>query len=297
MTVKSIPFRAPFSWLAASLEALRRDNGLIFGATVLLLLVALVPALLNVASRKFMQPMSSGTALAILAFLMLVSSVLVSPIIGGYFRVLHAHDHGRPVRATDVFALLREPAAAGRLITTALIFLAIKVALLIAVNFATGGYVIDFFKVVMSTPPGHHPAFPPVPSGYLLWLVAIVVLGSTFTTAYMLAIAQAALSTRTPVDAVGDGFAVALRNLAVFVVFYLAMCLAGFVFLLVFALLVGLIALLFGLISPMLAIVVMAPIYLALGLLFYAVMFGFNYYAWRGTLGDDAAAVEQQLTA
>ena len=67
MTVKSIPFRAPFSWLAASLEALRRDNGLIFGATVLLLLVALVPALLNVASRKFMQPMSSGTALAILA--------------------------------------------------------------------------------------------------------------------------------------------------------------------------------------------------------------------------------------
>ena len=168
MTVKSIPFGAPFSWLAASFEALRKDNGLIFGATALLLLVALVPAVFSVASRRLMQPMSPETALTIHALFMLISTVVVPPIIGGYFRVLHAHEQSQPVRATAVFALLREPVAAGRMIATALIFLAIHVVLLIAVNFATGGYVIDLIKTVLITSPGHHPMFPPLPGGFRL---------------------------------------------------------------------------------------------------------------------------------
>jgi hypothetical protein len=297
MTVKSISFGAPFSWLASSFEALRRDNGLIFGATALLVVVASVPGLIYLVLHRLMQPLTPGIAFAILAVFTLISTVLFSPIIGGYFRVLHAHEQRQPVRAAAVFALLREPAAAGRMIATALIFVAIKVVLLIAVNFATGGYVVEFYKVILTTPPGHPPVFPPMQGSFLLWFVAIVFLVIPYMTAYLLAIAQAALSMRTPIDSVGDGFAVTLRNLAVFILFYLAICLAAFVFLLIFALVVGLVAVLFKLISPILAIVVLVPICLAMLLFFYAVMFNFNYYAWRGTRGDDTAVVEQQITA
>jgi hypothetical protein len=183
------------------------------------------------------------------------------------------------------------------MIATALIFLAIHVVLLIVVNFATGGYVFELFKVFLTIQPGHPPVFPPLPSGFLLWLVGIVFLGIILSAAYSLAITQTALSTRTPVAAIGDGFAVILRNLAVFVLFYLTMCLAGFFCGLIIAVVIVLIGMLFGLISPILAAVVLVPICLAMLLLLYAVMFGFNYYAWRGTLGDDPAAVVQQITA
>jgi hypothetical protein len=297
MTAKSISFGAPFSWLAASFDALRKDNGMVLGATALLMLVAFVPGLLNLGVDAIMQPMATGTALAIQVFFMLVGTVLFPPIFGGYFRILHARELGQPVRATDIFALFREPAAAWRMIATALLFMAIYMVALIAMNFATGGYVMEFIKVAMTTQPGQQPVFPPVPSGIVLWFLVMVFLGITLMTAYMLAITQTALSTRTPVEAIGDGFGVTLRNLAVFVVFYLAVGIAGCVFLLIFGLVVALVAMLFGLINPILAIVVIAPIYLALMLLLYAVMFGFNYYAWRDTLGDAGAQVHQQLAA
>ena len=60
---------------------------------------------------------------------------------------------------------------------------------------------------------------------------------------------------------------------------------------------VGLSAKLLGFISPILALVVLVPIYLAMLLVLYAVMFGFTYNAWRATLGDDIGKVEQHIAA
>jgi len=297
MTVKSISFGAPFSWLAASFEALRKDNGATVGATALMMVVVLVPTVIQQILLRVMQPASLAAVLTIQVVIMVVSTFLFPPLIGGYFRFLHAREQGQPARATTVFALFREPPAAMRMIATGLIFTAIYVVLFIAVNFATGGYAVEFMKVAMTTPPGHPPVFPPMPSGFLLWILVFVFLGIILITAYMLAITQTALSTRTPVEAIGDGFAATVRNLAVFAVFYFAMFCAGVVFALILGLVIGLVALLFGFISPILALVVVIPIYLVLLLLTYVVMFGFNYYAWRGTLGDDAAATAQQLTA
>lgn len=296
MTAKSISFGAPFSWLASSFDALSKDSGTTLGATALLVVILLIPTVIQQVLLRVMQPISMGAVVTIQAIFMVLGTFLFPPLMGGYFRFLHARELGQPVRATDVFALLREPPAAWRMITTALLFTAMYVVAAIALNFATGGYVIEFFKVAMTTVPGQPPVFPPIPSGFLLWVVVIVFLGITLMTAYMLAITQTALSTRTPMDAIGDGFAVTLRNLAVFAVFYLAMCLAGLVLALILGLVIGLVAVLFGLISPILAMVIVIPIYLVLLLVTYVVMFGFNYYAWRATLGDDAAPVEQQIT-
>jgi len=297
MTVKSISFGAPFSWLASSFEALRKDNGATVGATALLMVILLVPTVIQQVLLRVLQPASLATVVTIQVIIMVASTFLFPPLIGGYFRFLHAREQGQPVRATAVFALFQQPPAAMRMIATALIFMVIYVVLFIAVNFATGGYVVEFMKVAMTTPPGQPPAFPPMPSGFLLWIVVIVFLGITLMTAYMLAVIQTALSTRTPAEAIGDGFAVTVRNLAVFAVFYFALFCAGVVLALMLGLVIGLVAVLFGLISPVLAMVVVVPIYLVLLLLLYVVMFGFNYYAWRGTLDDDTAAAARQMTA
>jgi len=297
MTAKSISFSAPFAWLTASVESLRTDPGTLFGATALLMAFGLVPALIDQLLRWCMQPLATGTALAIQAVIWLFGMVLFPPVLGGYLRFLRARAQGQPARPMDVFALFREPAAARRMVAIGLIFVAISVAVLLAANFATGGYMVEFFKAAITAVPGKPPVFPPPPSGFGLWCLLCAVLGVTTMTANNLAFTQAALGSRSSIDAVGDGFAAALRNLHVFIVFYLAILIAGMIFALIIGLVVGLIAMLLGFISPILALVVLVPIYLAMLLVLYAVMFGFTYNAWRATLGDDIGKVEQHIAA
>lgn len=298
MIVKSISFRAPFTWIDASVAAIRRDPRTILGAAAMVLLVILVPAVLQQVVLTVVQPAAPNTVLAIMAFFMLVNIVLFPPIIGGFFRLLHAREQGQAARVTDIFALFREPDAARRMIATALIFMVVYAAVFVVLNFAIGdGYLIELVKVVMTTPAGKQPVFPTPPNGIVLWFMLIAFVAVIMMTAYNLAMTQAALTSRSPLAAIGDGFVATLRNLGAFVLFYLAMCVAGFVFLLVVGLVVGLIAVLFGFISPILAIIVVAPIYLGLVVVVYAVLFGFNYFAWRDTLGDDTALVAQQIAA
>jgi hypothetical protein len=297
MTAKSISFGAPFAWLTASVESLRTDSATLFGATALLMTVAFVPVLINQLLRWFIQPMTLGTTLAIQAVFSLFGMVSFPPVLGGYFRVLRARAQGQPVRATDVFVLFREPATAGRMIAISLIFVAISAAVLLAANFATGGYMIDLFKIAITAVPGKPPIFPAPPSGFGLWWLLCGFLGVVAMTANNLAIPQAALGSRSSIDAVGDGFVATLRNLAVFFVFFVAMLVAGMIFAIIFGLVVGLLIMVSGFVSPILTVVLLVPIYLATMLVIYAVMFGFVYQAWRDTLGSDKGHVEQHIVA
>ncbi len=294
MTAKSISFGTPFSWIDAAVGLMRKNPNAILGAAALVLVVAFVPAVLQQIVLRILQPASVNTILAVFGFFTLANILLFAPVVGGFYRLVHACAQGQAARATDVFALYREPDAAVRMIAVACTFLLINVAAFVAANAAIGeNYLVEFAKVVLTAKHGAPPVFPTAPSGIVLWCAVFTIVLMTLGTAHNLAMAQAALAPRSPLNAVGDGFAAALRNLLAFVVFYLALCVAGLLFLLVIGLVIGVIAVLFGLISPILAIVVVAPIYLALLLVLYAVVFGFNYFAWRDTLGDAAAPVQQ----
>jgi hypothetical protein len=63
----------------------------------------------------------------------------------------------------------------------------------------------------------------------------------------------------------------------------------GFVAMLVLALVVGLLAGVLMLASPVLAGMVLLPIYLGLMLVVYVLMFGFYYHGWRDIFGESAA--------
>ena len=297
MTVKSISFGAPFAWLTASVESLRKDPAVLFRATALLLAVVMGPVVIHHFLLRAIQPISLGTSLAIQAVFMLYSVLVVPPVAGGYFRILHLREHGQPVSATDVFAMFHEPGAAKRMIATALIFTALYVVLFIAMYYATGVYLAEVLKIAAATPPGKPPEFPPPPNGFLAWCLAFGFAGLILMTALTLASIQVALGSRSPIEAVGDAFAATLRNFGAFFLFYVAMFFAFMLFVLIFGLLVGIVAFVLGHISPILMMIVLVPVYLGLVLVMYAVMFGFNYQAWRGTIGDGNAPFDQQIAA
>jgi hypothetical protein len=296
MTVKSISISTPFSWVDASVATIRKDPGTMLGAAALMLVAALVPAVLQQIVLAVVRPAAPGTVFVILGFFALVNTVVFAPIVGGFFRLVHACAQGQPARATDVFALFREPAAAGRMIAFALIFMLIYAGVVFAASLAIGdGYLVELAKAIVTTPPGAQPALPPVPNGIVLWFELIGFVAVILMTAYNLGMVQAALTSRSPLDVIGDGFVATLRNLVAFLLFYLALCVAGFLLALIVGLVIVVIAVVLSMISKILAMVVIVPIYLVLLLLLYAVLFGFNYFAWRDTLGGDAAA-EQQIT-
>ncbi len=297
MTVKSISFGAPFAWLTASVESLRKDPAALFRATALLLTVVMAPVVIQQFLLRTIQPIALGMSLAIQAVFMLYSMLVVPPVMGGYFRILHLREQGQPVSATGVFAMFHEPGAAKRMIAIALIFTAIFVVLFIAMYYATGGYLAEVFKIAAATPPGKPPEFPPPPNGFLLWCLAFGFVGLILMTAHTLASIQVALGSRSPIEAVGDAFAATLRNFGAFFLFYVAMFFALMLFVLVFGLVVGIVAFVLGHISPILMMIVLVPVYLWLVLVMYAVMFGFNYQAWCGTLGDGNAPFDQQIAA
>jgi hypothetical protein len=293
MSVKSISFSKPFSWIDASVGLMRNNPNVILGAAALMLVVVLIPAVLQQIVLRVVQPASLSTVLAIVGFFMLVNLALFAPMFGGFYRLLHACAQGQPARATDVFALFREPAAAGRMIAVAALLLLINAVALAVANAAIGeGYLLELAKAVLTAKPGTPPVFPPAPNGIALWFVLFVIVFMALKTVHLLAMGQAALTPRSPPAAVGDGFTAALSNLAAFVAFYLALCVVVLLFALIVGLVIGLIAVILAMISTILAFVVLVPIYLALMLVLYAVMFGFCYFAWRDTLGDDTAVAQ-----
>ena len=102
--------------------------------------------------------------------------------------------------------------------------------------------------------------------------------------------AQAALSARSPLDAVGDGLRVTLRHAGAFLLFYVPVAIAAVVGFFVLALLAVLVGAVLSLVAAPLAYLVIMPVAMGVALGYYALVFAFFYRAWRDTLGGGGTA-------
>lgn len=298
MTVKSISIGTTFRWIDGAFALLRKNPRTILGACALLLLVILVPAILQQVVLLSLRSMNSSKQLAVMLVFMLVNSVVIPPALGGLFRLLQACDCGMQVQASSIFDVYREQGTASRMISIALISMVLYAAVLFVANAVIGdGYLVEFVKAILSAQPGKPPILPVAPNGLFLWLVVFTFVLVVMATAYNLAMTQAAMTSRSPLTCIADGFSATLRNLAAFIAFYLVMSVVLLVVVLIVALVIGLIAVLLGLASKALAFLVIFPIYMGLMLLMYAIFFGVNYLAWRDTLGEDDGRIAQQIAA
>lgn len=288
MTVNKIRLATPYRWLGEAFGLCRAHPRVLLGAASLLTLVALLPSVLQMLIETALHP-SVPVRLVLQAVFLLVGVLVVPPVTGGFYRLLHALHEGRPASALDVLAVFRDRDAARRLVITNLLFVLLAIVLVVGLALAFGGdALVDYFRALSALQPGAS-QLPPFPPGMFGLVSLLVIIALVISTGQQLAAAQVALSARAPLTAAGDGLQVALRNIGAWLLFYLPLAVLGFIAMVMVVLIVGLAFTLLSAISPALAGMVLVPVFLLAMLVLYALLFSFYYLAWRDTLGGDAA--------
>jgi hypothetical protein len=281
----------PYRWLAEALQLCRAHLALFLVAASAMLLIALLPALL----QKVAASVLPNTLVVQVGIYVLFSVLLLPPVTGGFYRLADAAQRGQDVRPAQLFDVLGDGPASARLVLVNLVFLLLLVLGVIMPVAAIGGQPLaEWLRQMLTLAPGAT-TLPPMPPGTGSLFAGALLLTLLINTAKELAMAQAALSTRAPLQAVADGFGVALRHAGAFLLFYVPvaiLAMLGFFLLAMVAVMVGAVL---SLVAAPLAYVVIMPVAVMLGLGYYALVFAFFYRAWRATLADDAGATPPAL--
>ena len=280
----------PYGWLADALRLCRTHAALFLVAASAVLLISLLPALL----QRIAATVLPTTLFIQAGIFVLFSVLLLPPVSGGFYRLVDAAQRGRAVHAWQIFEVLGDGPASARLVLVNLVFLLLLVLGVIMPVAAIGGQPLaEWLRLMLTLQPGAT-GFPPMPPGTGALFGGALLVTLLVNTAKELAMAQAALRDRPPLEAVADGFRVALRHAGAFLLFYVpvfVLAVLGFFGLVLAAVVVGAVL---SLVAAPLAYLVIMPVAVGAALGYYALVYAFFYRAWRATLGaggdDDAAA-------
>lgn len=301
MTTRALGPGAGWGWLKQAINLGGQNPKAIFGAAGLLLLVALVPTLLQIFVQQGLGLTDTTVMAGLLVFSMLYSLLVMAPLIAGFLRVIHAAETGAPTRPAAVFRVFAAGGGALRMIALMLLIMVIVLTAVLAIGAAFGG---EFFAgiatamMAMSTAaPGSTPALPAMPDGIGAFLALLTLVGLFINGVYAIAVGQVALTGRSVFGSIGDGFIGTLKNLLPLLVLLVIAIVLGIAFMLLGGLLIALLVFIGGLVHPVMAIVLAAPVYLAALLVVYVVMFGVIYFMWREICGGDAASAAVPVAA
>lgn len=294
MTTRSVGPGRGWGWLQQAINLGRHNPRAIFGATALVAAVVLIPSLVQVVLQYVFKE-SPTAILVVMGVSTVVSMVLTALLIGGLLRVIHAAENGLPTHATAVFDTFRDGDLRGRLIgfgvLMTLIYLGVfaTVISLFGQDFARWYWELITNAQAMQAAGGA--AVPPpnlaeMPEG----LGRIMAIGSLFAMfmggVYAVGFGQVALGGRGVFESLADGFRGALKNVLPILVLAALSVMATVVLAIGVGLLVAVVTLIVGLVSKTLALVLLIPIYFAMILLMYVVMFGVMYFMWRDICTD-----------
>ncbi|KFN49543.1 hypothetical protein [Arenimonas composti] len=297
-----VTMSSPFQWLLAGFASLRRDPRTAIGAFLLIAVVVLVPSALQLIAT-IVLPGSHDATMVAMGLGLLYAMLVVPPVFGAGFRLVHALQVGAPARAGDVLAAWRDGDHARRMILTSLLLTVVQLVLLLVLYVLMPGrdFLVEVFQRALATPPGTPmdvTGLPPVPPpGFLLWLLAVAFVLFVLGNAWSFASARAALDRRPPVAACIDGLAATFRCFLPLCGFAIVgsvfMCLLGAVLGMVFAVVIAVASL----VGPDAVQLATLPLNLLVAVPMYAVVFGFYYHGSRQVFGaapeppEDAIAV------
>lgn len=279
------------SWLKRAVNLGRTNARAVFGAAAVLMFFALVPSLLQLVVQGVLSPGPNGS-MVVAAAASVLSIVILSPLIGGYLRLIDATEQGRPAQAADVFAPFRQGGDAGRLIGFGLLMTLAYVIIATALISVFGdGFVEWYAKLVTLSQqaqggrvdPAQVPAAPEG-LGRLLGIGSILFL--FLSGVYAIGFGQVALGQRPIGAAMIDGVVGTLKNLLPMLLLAIAVVIASIPLGLVLAVVFALIAVVGNLIHPAVSMLLLLPIYLGLLVALYVVMFGVMYHLWRDVCGQ-----------
>jgi len=291
MTTHATGPLAGLTWLKRGINLGRHNARAVFGAAAILMMVATLPSLLQLAVLSILQPDANG-AMAVAAAAQLLSIVLLSPFIGGFLRLIDDTENARPASASDVFKPFRHGGDAGRLIGFGLLMTLYYVIIGVALLTVFGDGLMDWLNKVLTLQQAAgngriDPAqMPDAPDGLgsLLGLGSILFL--FLSGVYAIGFSQVALGGRPVRLAMADGVIGTAKNLLPILLLAVVIVLASIPVGLVLAAVFGIVGLIGGAIHPTLGAALILPLYLALMVVTYVVMFGVMYYLWRDVCGS-----------
>ena len=298
MDIRALPVGQGLTWFKQAIDLGGRNPRAVFGAALFLIASLYASAMLTAVIAAAMvgsgaepagagEPNLGGLLLVAMPLFLLIM-FLVPILMGGLMHVIRETEAGRPVRARDVFAPLRDRSGR-RLALLGLVQVALALlGGLVMVTIAGNDYWTDYMAAMRGAMSGTMPAIPQPDNAGLLFLAQLVF--NYFSYALMLfSIPLMLFSGLTLTDALRNSARASVRNVA-------ANLLAGVLFagaLIVAALLVMLVIGLVGLVGNLVHAVVGSLLALAVALAFASVVLvmlvGGAYLAWRDTFGDGAA--------
>lgn len=290
---------AGFGWLKRGINVGYGNPKALFGGAAFLLVLCLLPTLITMPMQYGALRAGAQPDPATLGWVMAISAIgglLLVPLYAGYLRVIDAAERGLPARARDIFQPYRQGDAL-RLIGYGLAMAVVYITAFGIVIAATGGGIARWYMQAMTAQANHQPPPATLPDGFGVAIPLFVVLGLFMIGVYAISLGQVALGRRSVFGAIGDGLVGALKNLLPLLVFVVSLLLAWVVLAIVVVLLVGLLALLGKLVGAWVVMVLMIPLYGAMMLMLFAVMFGVMYYLWRDVCGDGSVPAAAQSIA
>jgi hypothetical protein len=289
MTTRSNGPAAGFGWLKKGFSVGYRHPKPLLGGAAFLVVACLLPALISLPMQFYAAssgtPPSPVTFGAIMAISMLISLLLV-PLYAGYLQLVDAAERGLPTRALDVFKPYRQGEAL-RLIGYGLAVAVVYVTIIGLIFVATtGGGTADWYIQALAAQASHQPP-PALPNGFGTVVALSMVLGLLIMGFYAISLGQIALGRSNVFGAIGDGLIGAVKNVLPLLVFAVSAIFAWIGVIVAFLLVAGLLTLLGKFVGAWLVLVLLVPLYIALMLGMFMVMFGTMYYLWRDVCGDD----------
>jgi hypothetical protein len=290
MTTRAMGPFAGFGWLSRGMSVAFNHPKPVFGGAAVLLVLCLLPTLvtmpLQLHSLQGGTPPSPATFGGIMVVAVLFG-LLIVPVYAGFLRVIDAAARGRPAHALDVFQPYRQGEAL-RLIGYGLVVVFSYIVILGIVMAVAGSGIVHWYMQVMTAQATHQPP-PALPHGF--WTVAalLTLLWLFMIGFYAISLGQVALGRRSVLNAIGDGLLGALKNLLPLIGFVLAFVITWIVLLIVIGIAFLICALLARFIGAWLMFVLVVPLYFAMMLFVFAIMFGAMYHLWRDVCDDGTA--------
>lgn len=298
MTTRSKGPLAGFGWLQHGIGAGFRHPKPIFGGAAFLLLACLVPSLLSLPLQLSLRNGGASPSPAVFVWILAGSALLgllIVPLYAGYLQVIDAAERGQPARALDVFKPYRQGEAL-RLIGYGVALIVIYIGLFGIVIVATGSGIVGWYMQALNAQANHQlpPALPP---GFGLTVLLLMLAGLFVMGFYSISLGQVALRRRGVFNAIGDGLMGALKNLLPLLVLAFSIFIAWIILAIALMIVIGVIVLIGKFAGGWLILLLGIPVYIAMLLLVFSVMFGVMYYLWRDVCGGDGASDAAQPIA
>jgi hypothetical protein len=303
MQIKKVTLSELFAWLLASFRLIGEHPGRFALASLVSLLAVLAIVLVFSMLAAFIWGDTSVSVavlggldvnglLSLYAVVFAIAILAAPPFIAGWFVFCRKLANGADAELSDLFSGYGNSAQWRKLIGYAAISMALYVlahVLYIGLCVALGFSAADFQNVMQAQVKQDPNALASLPSGFWLAYAGVLFLGFFLQTLFMLGFAQAVLTESSASEALKAGMAGTLKNLPALLLFLLITLLLAALAMLLFIVVMVLAATLLAFLNQYLAMLAVGTLYLVLILYIYPLMFSFQYFCWRGILGDDTA--------